>query len=224
MTRSTKFTLIELLVVIAIIAILAAMLLPALNKAREKGRAAACVSNLKQVGMVFIQYAENQDGFYPPYSPWTAKLDQYGMDGDSATNNFDGWRKTLLCPSQPREDYTDGFCFKQVGSTPKCKISYGYNYTYIGSDGNIRRHTSVKRPSQFIVLVDITPKDAVEGFLSHWEQGRFSYVSSRHHNASNVLWGDTHVGSQKPNEITRPNGTAAAELRAMRDLYWNPTK
>ena len=67
-SRTHSFTLIELLVVIAIIAILAAILLPALNSARERGRTASCVNNLKQMGVMMHAYADAHDGFFPPYT------------------------------------------------------------------------------------------------------------------------------------------------------------
>ena len=61
-----RFTLIELLVVIAIIAILAAILLPALQSARERGRTSSCQNNLKQLGATFGQYYADFNDIIPP--------------------------------------------------------------------------------------------------------------------------------------------------------------
>ena len=65
--RKSSFTLIELLVVIAIIAILAAMLLPALNGAREKARTTGCQNNLKSINTSIQSYVDDNKDYYFPY-------------------------------------------------------------------------------------------------------------------------------------------------------------
>lgn len=113
------FTLIELLVVVAIIAILAALLMPALSSAREKGKQAVCANNLRQIALVFRVYAEDHEGFFPPVK-WG---DCHMLNRDAGTDgvwgsdySWGGWlpryfatTSLLRCPSYDRRLHTGGW-------------------------------------------------------------------------------------------------------------------
>src|SRR5215472_11244161 len=105
--RKNGFTLIELLVVIAIIAILAAMLLPALANAKEKGKRAKCVSNLHQIGVALAMYAGENNDYLPRWqatdpskgqSLWDLAWSMAGGLAGSSTNSLNQMRQVCYCP------------------------------------------------------------------------------------------------------------------------------
>jgi prepilin-type N-terminal cleavage/methylation domain-containing protein/prepilin-type processing-associated H-X9-DG protein len=126
-TKKQGFTLIELLVVIAIIAILAAILFPVFAKAREKARQASCMSNLKQLGLAFVQYTQDFDETFPEgnanhCTPANNATSCYGYDAGWAGNIYAYVKSTQIytCPDDPTAPVT-------TYSPPHTAISYGYN-------------------------------------------------------------------------------------------------
>ncbi|HAZ62708.1 MAG TPA: hypothetical protein DCZ72_03725 [Armatimonadetes bacterium] len=132
MTRDRRaFTLIELLVVIAIIAILAAILFPVFAKAREKARATSCLSNLKQLGLAVLQYAQDYDEMYPmsyqDVSSGAGSVDQIPLTWPNRIMPYIKSDGLFACPSDGRQLYAD---------FPGCRLirqSYAWN-RYAGMD------------------------------------------------------------------------------------------
>ena len=160
---SHPFTLIELLVVIAIIAILAAMLMPALQQARERGRAISCLNNEREVGKVFLFYADSNQG-YMPIAYGLKKDDEFlvrswvqcinPLLGRSRAKEIDTAGKILLCSSLEGELKVNEFGERLPTYTYNRRLG-DLDYTAKGyKNYQARKINRAKYPAKFVTLME----------------------------------------------------------------------
>ncbi|RYG66087.1 DUF1559 domain-containing protein [bacterium] len=226
-SRKGAFTLIELLVVIAIIAILAAILFPVFGRARENARRSSCQSNLKQIGLGLLQYAQDYDEINAPinspipggFAPWVDLVQPYikstqvfNCPSDSVGLPYTTNVKTAA--SRDVGSYTANFYYY---NNPTPATPMGFNQATISSPAIIvwaADGVAVNNYAwQFIGGASITGTAGQRRF-----SGPQGVIAERHLETTNLLYCDGHVKSRKLDELTRTNsGGALAAFDTGRD-------
>lgn len=210
-TRS-GFTLIELLVVIAIIATLAAILFPVFAQAREKARQATCLSNLKQIGLATLMYAQDYDETLNPwYSSDNRTFQQWWYTYHDLVAQVYLPERGALYPYMKNAGIQDCLSAAGVPWFGNTKLpAYSLNTTYVYyATGRSAALAQIAAPADTVLLADGAFLSGSNGSINRFNSlnppfnaaGRATLYPSlhgRHSGMANVLWADGHAKAFKP--------------------------